>query len=78
MHNCNFVWVPNLVSDFKWGGYRPRIFENMMLRRIFWPIREEMVGGWKKLHNEKINNLCPLPGIIRMIKSRRMRGEVHV
>jgi hypothetical protein len=29
-----------------------RAFENKMLRRIFGPKRDEVTGGWKKLHNE--------------------------
>jgi hypothetical protein len=31
-----------------------------------------------KLHNEELYNLCSLPSIIKMIKSRRMRWAVHV
>jgi hypothetical protein len=37
------------------------------------PKRDEVIGGWRKLHNEELHNLCSLPSIIRMIKSRRMR-----
>jgi hypothetical protein len=33
-----------------------------------------VTGGWKKLHNEELHNLYSPPSIIRMIKSRRMRG----
>jgi hypothetical protein len=49
-----------------------------VLRRIFGPRRDEMVGGWIKLHNEELHNLYSSPNIIRMIKSRRMRSEGHV
>jgi hypothetical protein len=49
------------------------VFENSVLRRIFGPKRDEMVGGWRKLHNEELHKLYPSPNIIRMIKSRRMR-----
>jgi hypothetical protein len=35
-------------------------------------------GGWRKLHNEELHNLCSSPSIIRMIKSRRMRYEGYV
>jgi hypothetical protein len=31
-----------------------RVFENRVLRRIFGPKRDEMTGGWRKLHNEKL------------------------
>jgi hypothetical protein len=37
-----------------------------------------VTGGWRKLHNEELHNLYSSPSIIRMIKSRRMRGEGHV
>jgi hypothetical protein len=49
------------------------VFENRVLRRIFGPMRDEMVGGWRKLHNEELHNLYSSPNIIRMIKLRRMR-----
>jgi hypothetical protein len=29
-----------------------RVFENRVLRRIFGPKRDEVTGGWRKLHNE--------------------------
>jgi hypothetical protein len=52
---------------------RLRVFENRVLRRICGPKRDEVKGGWRKLHNEELHNLyCP-PNISRMIKSRRMR-----
>jgi hypothetical protein len=42
--------------------------ENRVLRKIFGPKRDEVTGGWRKLHNEEIRNLYCLPSIIRMIK----------
>jgi hypothetical protein len=45
------------------------VFENRMLRRRFRPKRDEVMGDWRKLHNEELHNLYPLPNIIRMIKS---------
>jgi hypothetical protein len=50
----------------------------MELRRIFGPKRNEVIGGWRKLHNEELHNLYGSPSIIRMIKSRRMRWAGHV
>jgi hypothetical protein len=44
------------------------VFENSALKRIFGPKRDEVTGGWRKLHNEEYSS----PNIIRMIKSRRM------
>jgi hypothetical protein len=48
------------------------VFENRVLRRIFGPKRDEVVGNCRKLHNEELHNLYSSPGVIRMIKSRRM------
>jgi hypothetical protein len=49
-----------------------------MLRRISGPKRDEETGGWRKLHNGELRNLCPLPRMIRTVKSRRMRWAGHV
>jgi hypothetical protein len=49
------------------------VFENRVLRRIFGPMRDEVIGGWRKLHNEELHNLYSSPSIIRVIKSRRLR-----
>jgi hypothetical protein len=40
--------------------------------------RDEMAGVWRKLHNEVLHNVYSSPGIIRMIKSTRMRWAGHV
>jgi hypothetical protein len=49
-----------------------------MLRRIFGPKRERVVGGWGRLHNEGLHNLYTSLIIIRVTKSRRMRWMGHV
>jgi hypothetical protein len=54
------------------------VCENRVLRRIFGPKMDGVTGGWRKLHNEELHNLYPLPSIIRIIKSRRMRWVGHV
>jgi hypothetical protein len=46
-----------------------------VLRRIFGPEREEVMGGQRRLHNEELHNLCISSNIIRVNKSRRMRGQ---
>jgi hypothetical protein len=54
------------------------VFENRVLREIFGPKRDEVMGEWRKLHNEELNDLYSSPSIIRIIKSRRMRWVGHV
>jgi hypothetical protein len=54
------------------------VLENRLLRNIFGPKRDEVRGGWRKLHNGEFHNLYSSPSIIRMIKSRRMRWAGHV
>jgi hypothetical protein len=54
------------------------VFENRLLRRIFGPKRDEMIGGWRKLHNEELHGLYSSLSIVRVIKARRMRWAGHV
>jgi hypothetical protein len=56
---------------------RLRVYENRVLRRIFEPKRDEVTGGWRKLHNEELHNLYS-SSIIGMIKSRRVRWAGQV
>jgi hypothetical protein len=51
------------------------VFENKALRRIFGLKTDEGTGGWRMLHNEELGDFHPLPSVIRMIKSRRMRKK---
>ena len=51
---------------------RLRVFENRELRRVFGPKRDEVIGEWRKLHNE-LNDLYSLPNIVRVVKSKRMK-----
>jgi hypothetical protein len=67
LYGCE-TWSVTLREE-----HRLRVFENMVLRRICGPKRDEVTGDWRKLHNEEFNNLCSSPNIIRMIKSRKMR-----
>jgi hypothetical protein len=49
------------------------VFENRVLGRVFGPKRDEVTGGWRKVHDEELHGLYCLPNIIKMIKSRKMR-----
>jgi len=55
-----------------------RVFENMVLRRIFGPRKDEVTGEWSKIHNEELNDLYSSTNIVRVITSRRMRWAGHV
>jgi len=55
-----------------------RVFENRVLRRIFWPKWNEVTGEWRKLHNEELNDLCSSSNIFRVTKSIRTRWAGHV
>jgi hypothetical protein len=79
LYGCE-TWSLTLKEE-----HRLRVFENRMLRRML--KREEVTGGWRKLHNEELHNLYCSPSIIRKIKSMTMswighvarmgRGEMH-
>jgi hypothetical protein len=58
--------------------HRLRVFENRVLRRLFGPKRDEVTGGWRKLHNEELHGFYCSPSIVRVIKARRMRWAGHV
>jgi len=57
---------------------RLRVFENRVLRRIFWPKWDEVTGERRKLHNKELNNLYSSSNTGRMIKSRRTRWAAYV
>jgi hypothetical protein len=54
------------------------MFENRVLRRIVGTEREEVTGGWRRLHNDDLRNLYASPNIIRVINSRRIRWARYV
>ena len=66
-------FFPSGFLDIKLEERKLRVFENMVLRRIFGLRRDEVTGEWKRLHNEELNDLYSSPNIVRVIKWRRMR-----
>jgi len=55
-----------------------RVLENMMLRRIFGPRRDEVMGEWRRLRNEELNDMYSSTNIVRLTESRRMRWAGNV
>jgi hypothetical protein len=49
--------LPELLSLTLREESRLKVFENRVLMRIFGPKRDEMVGGWRRVHNEEFHNL---------------------
>jgi hypothetical protein len=72
LYKCE-TWSLTLEAE-----HRLRVFENRLLRKIFGSHRDVVVGGWRKLQNTELHDLYPLPNIIKIIKSRRMRLAGHV
>jgi hypothetical protein len=72
------VWGSETWSLILREEHRLRVFENRVLRGIFGPKRNEVVGGWRNLNNEELHNFCGSSIIIRMLKSRRMRWAGYV
>jgi hypothetical protein len=73
------------VAKFKCMGttvinknHKLRVFENRMLRRTFRSMKEEVAGGWRRFHYEKLPSLYCSTNIIRITKPKRMRLAAHV
>jgi hypothetical protein len=75
----SFPWTRTVIFRFVLYGCetwslslreerRLRVFEHRVLRRVLGPKRDEVTGEWRKLHNEKLNDLYSLPNIVRVVK----------
>ena len=64
LYGCE-TWSLTLIEE-----RRLRVFENRVLRRMFWLKRDEVTREWRKLHNEELSDLYCSPNIFRVIKSK--------
>ena len=72
LYGCEIWWLTLREEP------RLRVFNNGVLRGIFGSKRDEVTGECRKLHNEELNDMYPLPNIVQLIKSRKMRWAVQV
>jgi hypothetical protein len=67
LYGCE-TWSLKLKEE-----YTLNMLEDRVLRRIFGPNRNEIIGDCKEMHNEELRDLQSSPSIIRIIESRRMK-----
>jgi hypothetical protein len=72
---CLENWFLTLQEEYT---RRLGVFEKGVLGRIFGSKREEVAGGWRRLHNEELHNLYPSPNVIKAIKSEGMKWDEHI
>jgi hypothetical protein len=68
LYGCE-IWSPILREEYILG-----VFENSVLRRILGPKRDEVMGEWRKLHNEELRDVYSSLSVIRMISRRARRA----
>jgi hypothetical protein len=47
-----------------------KVLQNKVRRKIYGPKREEVAGGWRKLHNEEIYGVCISHGILLKVSKQ--------
>jgi hypothetical protein len=57
IHTFDYIFSTEEYIRTLWEEHRLRVFENRVLKRIFGPKSDEVIGGWRKLHTEELHNL---------------------
>jgi hypothetical protein len=72
LYGCE-TWVSDIKEE-----HGLKVIENRVLRRIFGLVRDDILGGWRKLLNEELDTLYLSPNIVIMTKSRKisLTGQV--
>jgi hypothetical protein len=55
---------------------RLRVFENRVIKGILGPKRDEVKGGWIKLHNEELHNSYSSPNIQVFVGKPEMKRSL--
>jgi len=61
LYGCE-SWSPTVKEE-----HSLRVFDKRRPWRIFGPKREEVAGGWRRLHSEELNNLYASPNILLLL-----------
>jgi hypothetical protein len=64
LYGCE-TWYLTLREE-----HRLRVFENRVMRKVFWAKTDEVTVEWRKLHNVELHDLHFSTHIIRVIISR--------
>jgi hypothetical protein len=67
-----FLFVAILVLLYGYEYFKFRDEHRLKMLRILKHMRDEVTGGWRKLHNNEVRNLYCSYGIITMKKYTRM------
>jgi hypothetical protein len=76
-----FLWIRlhrELYTTFPEDGSRSSSIIRFLMVLMLGPKEEEVVGSWRRPHNEELHNLYATPNVTRVIKLRRMRWVQHV
>lgn len=81
--NKTIIWTAVLYGCETWPltlreEYRLRVFENRVLMRIFWPKKNEILRGWRKLYNMELHKMYSSPNIRRIKRTVYEREEGYV